>query len=543
MARRLNSLARRLVRSASRPSGDGGGACCKRFTRQQPPFVAPATINASRDTFAITSRGLSSAIDTCANGPAPGEECYQRAMEALRNASSAKQANEERLMKEQFDAMERQRNRTRQREQQRSQNQDNPRLARLRAQDEGKGEGKDRAAGVAVVRTIVKQSQKDRDVQIDKWDASMPSAAMNATPGDKEKISQQLYDEEHWQTVAAKQMEEAAFRYGHPLALVRLGNEALERAKDGSSSQDSVIDRERCQEWIEDSPLDLTSMLALGTTDGESCNRDVALRLYKEAGKRGSHEGWYNLGHLLWDGPATAKEEAMDAFHEAMKLGDADALYFVGVQYLSFEEGDEESKKLLAETYAHHGTDFLDALQSRDDILGIPFAHEIQQFGCKLLYLAAEESRHGPALHHLALLHYQHEDAEEYRHFLSQAAATGNPDALFLLGHSHYFGSDGYAQDFREALENFLAAGEHGNADALVSAGAMLHKGVIQNGITVVGRDQQKAFDLYQEAGELGSVEGWRNVVSCYASGEGVPKCLETAKHIADTMLKDDDST
>lgn len=77
----------------------------------------------------------------------------------------------------------------------------------------------------------------------------------------------------------------------------------------------------------------------------------------------------------------------------------------------------------------------------------------------------------------------------------------------------------------------------------MVSAGAMLHSGIRSEDGTsyIVERDQQRAFDLYQQAGELGSLEGWRNVVHCYATGQGVPRCLETAKHIAQTMLSNDD--
>ena len=66
-----------------------------------------------------------------------------------------------------------------------------------------------------------------------------------------------------------------------------------------------------------------------------------------------------------------------------------------------------------------------------------------------------------------------------------------------------------------------------------LSAGAMLHTGI------GVRKDQERAFELYQAAGELGSVEGWKNVVACYTTGEGVPKSLETARYLADTMLKD----
>jgi TPR repeat protein len=57
-------------------------------------------------------------------------------------------------------------------------------------------------------------------------------------------------------------------------------------------------------------------------------------------------------------------------------------------------------------------------------------------------------------------------------------------------------------QDFKKALDDFLQASDEGHADAAVSAGAMLH-----NGVGVL-KDQRKAFELYQLAGELGSEEG-----------------------------------
>jgi TPR repeat protein len=90
----------------------------------------------------------------------------------------------------------------------------------------------------------------------------------------------------------------------------------------------------------------------------------------------------------------------------------------------------------------------------------------------------------------------------------------------------------------RTALQDFLADAEGGHADAAVSAGAtMLYWGFGQ----IVPRNQERAFQLYQEAGELGSKEGWRNVVACYARGEGVPQSSASAKYIAKTMLSNDD--
>jgi TPR repeat protein len=148
-------------------------------------------------------------------------------------------------------------------------------------------------------------------------------------------------------------------------------------------------------------------------------------------------------------------------------------------------------------------------------------------------------------LHHLALLCNRDGDAAEFRRLLSAAADAGNPDSLFLRGHCRYFGTDGHDRDAAAAMDDFLGAAEGGNADAMVSAGALLHRGLRGgDGMSVVvERDQRRAFELYQRAGELGSAEGWRNVVSCYATGQGVPKCMDTARHIANTMLRGDDGS
>jgi TPR repeat protein len=67
-----------------------------------------------------------------------------------------------------------------------------------------------------------------------------------------------------------------------------------------------------------------------------------------------------------------------------------------------------------------------------------------------------------------------------------------------------------------------------------VSAGALCFRGGDDG---QVARNPRRAFELYQHAGELGSVEGWRNVVACYATGQGVPQSFETAKYVARTML------
>ena len=283
------------------------------------------------------------------------------------------------------------------------------------------------------------------------------------------------------------------------------------------------------------------------TTNSSTSYLELAKRLYEEAGERGSPDGLYNLGHILWDEDDFVT--AMDAFHAAMTMGDADAMYFVAAQYLSYEkeeEDDDSVTSFLPTVYERYGPEYVSSTLRLDTTTMTPplsLANDIQRHGYVLLYHAVHKHGHGPATHHLALLCNQNGDINEFCKLLSLAADDGgNPDSLFLRGHCYYFGADGHTRDMSLAFADFIAAADGGNIDAMVSAGAMLHQGVrSDDGMTIiVNRDQQRGFELYQRAGELGSIEGWRNVVSCYATGEGVKKCLDTAKYIANTMLKDD---
>ena len=258
-------------------------------------------------------------------------------------------------------------------------------------------------------------------------------------------------------------LQEAALQHGHKTALVRLGNAALEQK-----------------------------------------DQEKAMDYYRQAGERGSPEGWFNLGHLMWEQDELSA--SMEAFQKAIDLGDSDAMYFVGVQYLSEEETEEQHR-----------------------------------LGLNLIQNAAEQG-HSGALYYLALFYLNGSDilgiepcsTVEFCTRLDKAC-DGSPEALFMRGHGYYHGDHGFEQNYANALVDFLQAAELDHADAAVSAGAMLHQGIGGK------RDQRRAFELYQEAGELGSIEGWRNVVACYALGEGVPQSKETAKYISKTMLKDDD--
>ena len=268
-----------------------------------------------------------------------GEELYALAMEASRNADDARSAREGRLLREQYDAA-------------------SARRRRGGGEDGTRGGAKknaDRAAGMAVVKTIVKQARAERDavvgVRVDRWDgggrdARRRPADVGATPtpdddddvgvvvgvvargtGDRRPDDVGDDDEGYWRRTARERMEDSALRYGHGSALARLGNDALELAAGGGGGDHTfaiLLDRERCERcerWIAESPVRLATILNIANDasvapggdddDGggvasasswEQRLRLLARHLYSEAGEiGGSAEGWYNLGHLLWD--------------------------------------------------------------------------------------------------------------------------------------------------------------------------------------------------------------------------------------------------
>lgn len=159
--------------------------------------------------------------------------------------------------------------------------------------------------------------------------------------------------------------------------------------------------------------------------------------------------------------------------------------------------------------------------------------------GTKLIERAASAG-HGGALYYLALLNLNGEphiglepcSLEEFVERLDKAVEAGNVDARFVRANSYYHGTEGYTQNYKKALENFLQAADLGHADSAVSAGAMYHNGV---GAPL---DHTKAFELYQLGGELGSEEGWLNVVDCWRQRLGVPRSEATARYIEETLLK-----
>lgn len=154
-----------------------------------------------------------------------------------------------------------------------------------------------KSQGVVVVKTLVKHANQQRQASLD--------------------------DDIQYKQKARSLLEQAA-KLEHPLALVQLGNLALEDAKRETSST---------------------------TTEHQLELVTQAMSYFRRAGEAGNRVGWYNLGQLYWTGYPTYDDkedgnaaspvegqvverilepdmhEAMEAFTHAMDLGDPDAMY------------------------------------------------------------------------------------------------------------------------------------------------------------------------------------------------------------------------
>jgi TPR repeat protein len=289
--------------------------------------------------------------------------------------------------------------------------------------------------------------------------------------------------------------------------------------------------------------IQLANNMLLEASTRKQINGDALVRrsiqtafdYYRLAGEQGVSDGWYNLGHVLWTGMgdivASDKSEALVFFHKAIALGDSDAKFFVGVHVLGqcFMDDHSHVANAPVQTWPtiHQSPD-------RDTL------HEALQW-----IEQAAASGHGGALYYLSTfylngyppLQISPSSQDDFLRRLDAAVQhdeTG--DAHFLRGSCYFSGSSGHSRDVKLALHDFLKAASLGHADSAVNAGAILFKG---DTAFHIPSDQRRAFQLYERAGELGSIEGWRNVVACYATGEGVKQSLDMAKYIAKTMLQD----
>jgi TPR repeat protein len=338
--------------------------------------------------------------------------------------------------------------------------------------------------GMAVIKTIVKQTRadvKEREKKEKESAASLlEDVVITKTDFKAEKAAADARE-------AARDPSEdphywllKAAAAGHQEALILLGNHHLNLGNNAAKAEEKLSEINKAVECYE---------------------------------KSEHPAGHFNLGSIYYEGSCGIPVDTargFDYFRRAADVGDIDACYFLGV--------------------------------TTDDIG---------------LIKKAEEGNHSGALYYMALHRYgecddvgggEEESEEEsvkrreqrFRKEITAAAEAGSGDAMGVVGSCHFHGEDGFSIDHKVALEWWLKAADAGHADSAVSAGALLFNGSPPGGAgkTSILVNRQHAFQMYQLGGELGSLDGWRNVAACYEMGEGVKRCEKSARYIVDTMLK-----
>lgn len=297
-----------------------------------------------------------------------------------------------------------------------------------------------------------------------------------------------------------------------------------------------------------------------------------AIKLYKEAGKRGITDAYFNLGILLFR-PNTHVRDLTEARHwmeQAALRDDASAQFNLAQLYrekLGTVDADlEKARHWLQQAADNHYSkaQFTLATQYMEGEL---FPRDIQkafkwylraaeqgdaaaQFNVGLMYSegqgieqdqkaaiqwyqkAANQEEPG-ALYNLGISYYfgnlLEQDRQKGQQLIEKAAHLENPAAQYLMGHFFDQGGEFFSRDSNKALTWYRASAEQGYLEAQYSLAVMLANGM--------GTDKnliEAAFWLLlaAEQGQQHAINGRESIVKLLSNSE-----LETVKKRVDLAL------
>ena len=150
----------------------------------------------------------------------------------------------------------------------------------------------------------------------------------------------------------------------------------------------------------------------------------------------------------------------------------------------------------------------------RDPAKAAPFLETAAQGGIA-------QARHELALLHMAGISVPH-DPDYAIHLLEKASADGYGDSTVYLAELYLFGKH-CPKDLEAALELLYGAA------AKNEPAAMYYLGLVYD----VDPDYRNSFEAaywYRRAAEFGHFKSQIRLTSLYATGEGVPRCIDTAE-------------
>lgn len=299
-----------------------------------------------------------------------------------------------------------------------------------------------------------------------------------------------------------------------------------------------------------------------------------AIKLYKEAGKRGIVDAYFNLGILLFR-PNTHVRDLAGARHwmeQAALQNDAGAQFNLAQLYSENLEGvtsdlDKARHWLLKAADNHYSkaqfnlaTQYMDGKLFPRDIekafqwylkaadqgdaaaqfnVGLMYSEgqgiEKDQKAAVQWYKKAADQKEPGALYNLGISYYfgnlLEQDREKGQQLIEQAAHLDNPAAQYLMGHFFDQGDESFSRDSNKALTWYRASAEQGYLEAQYSLAVML-----ANGMGTDKNIQEAAFWLLlaAEQGQEHAIEGRESIVKLLSNSE-----LETVKKRVDLALSD----
>lgn len=343
----------------------------------------------------------------------------------------------------------------------------------------------------------------------------------------------------------AHSLYEAAANMGHTLAMGGLGGTYLEGR--GTDSNPEIAAR-----WFRKAIRkgDATSMLALGIMHvfGEGVPQDdsKALGLMQDAIDSGSAQAMYMLSVMYTVGRGVKHDELTAAYWRTKAVANG------------YVPSKAEARGLL-ETLRVEGqspsSDLENTVRGYQDAASVGDAQAMYNLG--LLYASgqgvpldysealgwlnkAAEAGHADAMiliggFHISGLSIARDDKEGARWY-RKAADIGNAQAMYGLGELHIAGR-GVVQDDQQALAWLKKSAAGGHPEAMATLGSLYAEG---SGVT---RDGREAFRWNVKGAERGSTRAMVNLAELYRTGFGVVSDHQKAAELVVEVFKTGDDS
>ena len=313
----------------------------------------------------------------------------------------------------------------------------------------------------------------------------------------------------------------------------------------GLEENDSVVDKSEAAKYYEIAArlgnvnAKYNYAIACKNGMGRQKNLDEAARWMREAAEQGLPSAQNSYGVMYRDaaGVAGDHEEAEKWFRRASQNGVAEAFYNLGMLHAQNKVADadiEEAIRCFEKAYEM-------GVEKAARQLGAIFKHRAEFENACLWYSRLSSLDYPEEAAELAYLYYcgygpNHHSDDGLVHALPLAKTQ--PTAAMVIA-SCFFHGQGLDKDFGKALEHAQFATQSKNVNAKANAYKLIAS-IYQQGLAGE-QDEQKAFESFKSAAELGLASSKGQLAKLYLYGIGCERSLVEARRWAEASMSDGD--